>query len=85
MAGGRRTTEFAHFCTETCRPCAHYHHTGNASGQVRAPRNGKARVGVDGLTMLAMMVVGRFVGRVDVRWLLGIGFAITTISLWLSR
>jgi DHA2 family multidrug resistance protein len=42
-------------------------------------------VGVDGLTMLAMMVVGRFVGRVDVRWLLGIGFAITTISLWLSR
>lgn len=33
-------------------------------------------------TMLAMMVAGRFVGRVDVRWLLGIGFGITTISLW---
>jgi DHA2 family multidrug resistance protein len=33
-------------------------------------------------TMLAMIVVGRFVGRVDVRWLLGIGFGITAISLW---
>jgi DHA2 family multidrug resistance protein len=33
-------------------------------------------------TMLAMMLAGRFVGRVDVRWLLGIGFGITTISLW---
>ncbi len=33
-------------------------------------------------TMLAMLVVGRLVGRVDLRLLLGIGFAITAFSLW---
>jgi DHA2 family multidrug resistance protein len=33
-------------------------------------------------TMLAMLVVGRLVGRVDVRWLLAVGFAITAFSLW---
>ncbi|PZP28534.1 MAG: EmrB/QacA family drug resistance transporter [Roseateles depolymerans] len=33
-------------------------------------------------TMLAMMVVGRLVGRVDVRLLLTIGFALTALSLW---
>lgn len=33
-------------------------------------------------TMVAMVVAGRLVGRVDVRWLLGAGFAITAVSLW---
>lgn len=33
-------------------------------------------------TMLAMMVVGRLVGRFDLRLLLGTGFAITAFSLW---
>jgi len=33
-------------------------------------------------TMLAMLVVGRLVGRVDLRILLAIGFAITAFSLW---
>ena len=33
-------------------------------------------------TMLAMLVVGRFVGRVDMRVLVGIGFAVTAFSLW---
>jgi len=33
-------------------------------------------------TMFAMLVVGRFVGRVDVRWLLALGFAITGVSQW---
>src|SRR5476651_2815050 len=33
-------------------------------------------------TMIAMMVVGRLVGKVDLRLLLGAGFAITAFSLW---
>jgi len=33
-------------------------------------------------TMIAMMLVGRLVGKVDLRLLLGIGFAITAFSLW---
>ncbi len=33
-------------------------------------------------TMFAMLMVGRLVGRVDLRLLLGIGFAITAFSLW---
>jgi DHA2 family multidrug resistance protein len=33
-------------------------------------------------TMIAMMLVGRLVGRVDLRLLLGAGFAITAFSLW---
>jgi DHA2 family multidrug resistance protein len=33
-------------------------------------------------TMIAMMFVGRLVGKVDLRLLLGIGFAITAFSLW---
>jgi len=33
-------------------------------------------------TMVAMMVVGRLVGRFDLRLLLGTGFAITAFSLW---
>lgn len=33
-------------------------------------------------TMLAMMIVGRLVGRVDLRLLLAVGFSITAFSLW---
>lgn len=33
-------------------------------------------------TMLAMMIVGRLVGKVDLRILLGVGFSITAFSLW---
>jgi len=33
-------------------------------------------------TMLSMMVVGRLVGRVDLRLLLAVGFSITAFSLW---
>ncbi|WP_229261595.1 MDR family MFS transporter [Duganella margarita] len=33
-------------------------------------------------TMIAMMMVGRLVGKVDLRLLLAIGFAITAFSLW---
>ncbi len=33
-------------------------------------------------TMLAMLVVGKLVGRVDVRLLLTVGFALTAFSLW---
>jgi DHA2 family multidrug resistance protein len=33
-------------------------------------------------TMVAMLVVGRLVGKIDVRVLLGLGFAITAFSLW---
>jgi DHA2 family multidrug resistance protein len=33
-------------------------------------------------TMLAMLIVGRLVGRVDIRMLLFTGFAITAFSLW---
>lgn len=33
-------------------------------------------------TMVAMLFVGRMVGKVDVRWLLATGFAITAISQW---
>jgi len=33
-------------------------------------------------TMLAMLVVGRLTGKVDLRLLLGAGFAITAFSLW---
>jgi MFS transporter, DHA2 family, multidrug resistance protein len=32
--------------------------------------------------MLAMLAVGRLVGRVDMRLLVGIGFAVTAFSLW---
>jgi DHA2 family multidrug resistance protein len=34
-------------------------------------------------TMLAMLVVGRMVGRVDLRLTLFIGFAVSVVSLWL--
>lgn len=33
-------------------------------------------------TMLAMLVVGKLVGKVDVRLLLTVGFALTALSLW---
>jgi MFS transporter, DHA2 family, multidrug resistance protein len=33
-------------------------------------------------TMLAMLVVGRMVGRIDLRVLLAIGFSLTACSLW---
>lgn len=33
-------------------------------------------------TMIAMLIVGKLVGRVDLRLLLGAGFAITAFSLW---
>jgi len=33
-------------------------------------------------TMIAMMVVGRLTGRIDIRLLLGFGFALTAFSLW---
>lgn len=33
-------------------------------------------------TMLAMLVVGRLVGRLDVRLLVAVGFAITALSVW---
>jgi DHA2 family multidrug resistance protein len=33
-------------------------------------------------TMLAMLVVGKLTGKVDLRLLLGMGFAITAFSLW---
>ncbi len=33
-------------------------------------------------TMLAMLVIGRLVGRFDLRLLLGVGFAVTAFSLW---
>jgi DHA2 family multidrug resistance protein len=33
-------------------------------------------------TMIAMMLVGRLVGKIDLRLLLGTGFAITAFSLW---
>jgi DHA2 family multidrug resistance protein len=33
-------------------------------------------------TMIAMLVVGRLVGKFDLRLLLGLGFAITAFSLW---
>jgi DHA2 family multidrug resistance protein len=32
--------------------------------------------------MLAMMIVGRMVGRVDLRLILGVGFVLTAFSLW---
>ena len=34
-------------------------------------------------TMVAMMVVGRMVGKVDLRLLLAVGFSITALSLWM--
>jgi MFS transporter, DHA2 family, multidrug resistance protein len=44
------------------------------SGLVTAPR---------GLgTLVAMMVVGRIVGRVDVRLIIGTGLALTALSMW---
>lgn len=43
-------------------------------GMVLAPRG----VG----TMVAMMIVGRLSGRVDERWLIGIGLGLTCFSLW---
>ncbi len=33
-------------------------------------------------TMFAMMLVGRLVGKIDLRLLLGVGFAVTAFSLW---
>ena len=33
-------------------------------------------------TMVAMLVVGKLVGKVDVRYLLAVGFALTAYSLW---
>ena len=33
-------------------------------------------------TMFAMMIVGRLVGKIDFRFLLAIGFAVTAFSLW---
>jgi len=33
-------------------------------------------------TMVAMLVVGKLVGKVDVRYLLAVGFALTAFSLW---
>jgi len=33
-------------------------------------------------TMVAMLVVGRLVGKIDIRLLLGLGFAVTAFSLW---
>ncbi len=49
-------------------------YSAKATGLVTAP---------SGLgTMLAMMVVGRLVGKVDLRILLAVGFAITAFSLW---
>jgi len=33
-------------------------------------------------TMVAMMIVGRLIGRVDTRWLLLFGFTLMTVSLW---
>ncbi len=44
------------------------------TGFVTAPRGAG--------TMLAMMVVGRLVGRVDTRILIGAGLAMTALSLW---
>lgn len=43
-------------------------------GMVLAPRG----IG----TMVAMMIVGRLSGRVDERWLIGIGLGLTCFSLW---
>jgi len=43
-------------------------------GLVLAPRG----VG----TMVAMMIVGRLSGRVDARWLIGLGLGLTCFSLW---
>lgn len=34
-------------------------------------------------TMLAMMIVGRMVGRVDLRLLLAVGFGLTALTLWM--
>ena len=34
-------------------------------------------------TMLAMMVVGRMVGKVDLRLILGVGFGLTALTLWM--
>ncbi|MGZ3305970.1 MAG: MFS transporter, partial [Asticcacaulis sp.] len=34
-------------------------------------------------TMIAMMFVGRLVGKVDLRLILGVGFALTAVSLWM--
>lgn len=44
-------------------------------GMVTAPRG----MG----TLLAMMLVGRLVGRIDARWLMAFGLALTAFSLWL--
>jgi MFS transporter, DHA2 family, multidrug resistance protein len=44
------------------------------TGLVTAPRGAG--------TMLAMIVVGRLVGRVDARWLMATGLMLTAISLW---
>ena len=44
------------------------------TGLVTAPRG----IG----TLLAMITVGRLVGRVDARWLMGVGLALTAVSVW---
>jgi DHA2 family multidrug resistance protein len=52
-------------------------YTAAAAGWVTAP---------SGLgTMFAMLIVGRLVGKVDLRLLLAIGFGITAFSLWQMR
>src|SRR3546814_11410141 len=44
------------------------------TGYVLAPRG----VG----TMIAMLLVGRLIGKVDTRWLILVGLALTAMSLW---
>ena len=45
-----------------------------ASGMVTAPRGAG--------TMLGMMVVGRMIGRIDARWIVGLGLMLMLVSLW---
>ncbi len=45
------------------------------TGLVTAPRG----VG----TLAAMVIVGRMIGRVDTRWIIGVGFALTAFASWL--
>ena len=51
------------------------HYPAERAGLVTAPSG----IG----TMLAMFVVGRLVGKVDLRLILAVGFALTAFSLWL--
>ncbi|MFT3996553.1 MAG: MDR family MFS transporter [Asticcacaulis sp.] len=51
------------------------HYPAELAGMVTAP---------SGLgTMLAMFLVGRLVGKVDLRLILGVGFGLTALSLWM--